>query len=206
MKSFETAPIGFHSDEYRLNLAALIRIARRPSSNHVHHEAGTRKMVGIHGTSITFGKEDLFVGCRRADHGFWQCPQGGLETTDSSAIQGIVREIVEELGVAESDVKVLYESKLWRRYDFGSKVPCEKGRRGQQQKWFLCEIPSLEGCFLERSHGEFSELKGFSIDSIASLYASWKAKPFFDFCYELQLLSSTDMFIREPHHAYPDFI
>ena len=75
--------------------------------------------------------------CRGKDA--WQFPQGGIKE-DESPHEAMLRELHEELGLRETDVKVLMESRDWltyllpdnfRRYD--SKPLCI----GQRQKWFL---------------------------------------------------------------------
>lgn len=157
--------IGVDVDEYRFNVAALVRVRefRMP--------------------------EEVYLACQRKDHGSWQCPQGGLEATDISPRSAIVRELEEELGVSRDLVRVIHESRFWRRYSFGKGVRRKDERmKGQQQKWFLCEIPSLESCELSRSHGEFIRLRLVSMREFQALYAGWKAPPFIDFCREIGFL------------------
>ena len=181
--------VGFDSGEYRLNLAALVRVKARGQDALSEPVAGKqRTLLGVGGFPVVLSSTDLFLVCKRSDHGFWQCPQGGLEHDDPDPIHGVRRELNEELGIDTKHIQVVYESKIWRRYEFGAKSPKDKGRKGQQQKWFVCDIPSLDLCSLENSHGEFSELKTMVIESAVSVYAGWKARPFVDFCFELGLL------------------
>lgn len=186
--------LGFDSACYRHNVAALVRVPLRTLE-----QADAR----LSGNSSQAAAEPryLYLLCKRADHDAWQCPQGGLEHTDVTPALGMLRELDEELGVLPEKVRIVYESKCWRRYAF--KFPragdeARPERKGQQQKWFLCEIDSLDVCDLSRSQGEFHELSLFSGRDMVGKYAAWKAGPFLDFCRELGLLAPCDQrFIEE---------
>ena len=80
--------------------------------------------------------------CRGKDA--WQFPQGGVKEGESPH-EAMLRELHEELGLRETDVKVLTESRDWltyllpdnfRRYD--NKPLCI----GQRQKWLLLQLTS----------------------------------------------------------------
>lgn len=178
--------LGFESECYRLNVAALVRVpcvknAGIPSGGNAAGDA-----VGPY----------EYLLCKRADHDAWQCPQGGLELSDGSPALGLLRELNEELGILPEHVRIVHESKCWRRYSFQFPKSGDEGppvRKGQQQKWFLCEINALNLCDLSRSYGEFNELCLFSQQDMVERYATWKAGPFLDFCRELGLLSAGDL-------------
>lgn len=129
-----------------------------------------------------------YLGCLRSDHNTWQCVQGGMEPTDLSPQDAIIREIQEELGVSKLDFKVTYQSHFWRRYFFTEAI-LKKNHRGnhigQDQLWFLVELNKLSNIHLEKSHGEFSEVELFDIAFLLSQYSYWKRAPFYDFCREV---------------------
>jgi 8-oxo-dGTP pyrophosphatase MutT (NUDIX family) len=161
--------------DYRLNVAALVRVKnKRNAGSSESHEPWE------------------YLLCERADFQAWQCPQGGLESKDLCVRSGLIRELAEEVGLAPDRVRIVYESRYWRRYDFAeNKVREDVGRayRGQQQKWFLVEIDDLEDCDLAMSQGEFGRLSLHGVAGLLQLYAPWKASPFVDFLRELGLVS-----------------
>ncbi len=77
----------------------------------------------------------------RADSpGSWQLPQGGLERGEEP-IEGAWRELAEETGLTESDVRACAEYPEWVAYEWPEELMREHGkegkRRGQVQRWFL---------------------------------------------------------------------
>ncbi len=181
--------LGFESESYRKNVAALVRIPLRTLE-------ATGPGLPAHSSQGAADPKYQYLLCKRADHDSWQCPQGGLEQADLTPALGMLRELGEELGILPENVRILYESVCWRRYAF--KFPkagdeTQPERKGQQQKWFLCEIDSIDLCDLSRSQGEFHELGLFSSEDMVSKYATWKAGPFLDFCRELGLLAACEL-------------
>ncbi|MEM6535202.1 MAG: RNA pyrophosphohydrolase, partial [Pseudomonadota bacterium] len=81
----------------------------------------------------------VFVGRRINGRGpfQWQMPQGGIDKGESAEAAAL-RELEEEIGVAEKLVDALQQTDDWLYYDF----PAELRRRmggpylGQRQKWF----------------------------------------------------------------------
>lgn len=178
LQKARTQGLGFEGGQYRLNVAALVRVRRRLKSEK---------------ETLPLSSSDDFLICARADFEAWQCPQGGLEAHDRSARDAVLRELEEELGIQSTKVRILHESAVWRRYDFGrfqTSKDRAAGRLGQQQKWFVCEVDTLEECDLSKSHGEFSHLGVASIEDLVDMYASWKRAPLLDFCRELGLVSA----------------
>ena len=102
---------------------------------------GFRANVGI---IIANGSGQVFWGQRIKKNDSWQFPQGGIDSGESP-IDAMYRELYEEVGLAESDVSLVGQTRSWLRY----RIPDNLIRRrqtpaciGQKQKWFLLEIKS----------------------------------------------------------------
>jgi len=139
-----------------------------------------------------------YVACFRSDYGSWQSVQGGVEPHDLSLEDALTRELNEELGILPTDFKILYRSKFWRRYLFLSDTPLKQQRKlrdpskssrvGQEQLWFLIEIPDISCVHIENSMGEFARVDLFSITQFLSVYSQWKRAAFYDFCREIDII------------------
>jgi putative (di)nucleoside polyphosphate hydrolase len=99
-------------------------------------EQGYRPNVGI---IIVNDEKQVLLAQRRYPRSAWQFPQGGIKPGESP-LQGMYRELEEELGLKSDQVEVLAESKEWYSY----LLPEEFVRSwsepvciGQKQKWFL---------------------------------------------------------------------
>ena len=72
----------------------------------------------------------------------WQFPQGGIDKQESVE-QALFRELKEELGLVQQDVKVLAQTKDWLSYTIPEKYQRRSSPhrcRGQRQKWFLLQL------------------------------------------------------------------
>ena len=83
---------------------------------------------------------------KRLGQDAWQFPQGGL-LQDETPQAAMFRELYEEIGLKETDVRLLATSKQWLSY----KLPTNMIRYndhplclGQRQKWFLLRLLSDE--------------------------------------------------------------
>lgn len=104
--------------------------------------AGYRLNVGI---ILTNASGRVFWG-KRHGHDAWQFPQGGLATGET-ALQAMIRELKEEVGLDRQDIEVLGCTKRWLKY----KLPKQYLRHGteplvigQKQKWFLIKLITSE--------------------------------------------------------------
>lgn len=136
---------------------------------------------------------NLFLRCERSEpRGVWQTVQGGIETTDAHCRDALLRELKEELGVEPSLVEVVGQSRVWRRYRFPQEVldaHPERNNIGQEQMWFLVELPSLACIDLARSEGEFMRVELVELSVLIGQTVGWKLPVVKDFCYEMGLLS-----------------
>jgi putative (di)nucleoside polyphosphate hydrolase len=137
--------------------------------------------------------KNKYLGCFRSDHRTWQNVQGGIEKSDKNPLDAIIRETKEELGVTEKDFKIIYQSIYWRRYFFPKEILKKqrfKGNIGQEQLWFLIELKDYNSIKLEKSAGEFSKVDLFTIQDLMNFYSIWKKPSFYDFCRELDLITT----------------
>lgn len=100
---------------------------------------GFRANVGI---IIADGSGQVFWGQRVQNNDSWQFPQGGIDSGESPT-DAMYRELYEEVGLTESDVSLVGQTRSWLRY----RIPDNLIRRrqipaciGQKQKWFLLQI------------------------------------------------------------------
>jgi len=110
---------------------------------------GYRPNVGI---IICNPKGELFW-ARRVKHDGWQFPQGGISRNETLHA-AMFRELKEETGLDEAQVRVVAHTKEWLHYDLpnrylrrqkrGARHRNNKKRatkfRGQKQVWFLLEL------------------------------------------------------------------
>lgn len=99
---------------------------------------GFRFNIGI----IVANNNNRLLWARRIGQHGWQFPQGGLQDNETPE-QALFRELYEELGLREADVKILSCTRNWLPY----RLPDNLIRRntlplciGQKQKWYLLRL------------------------------------------------------------------
>lgn len=101
---------------------------------------GFRPNVGI---IVADGKGRL-LWTKRVRQNAWQFPQGGIDPGESPR-DAMYRELHEEIGLEQSDVKILASTRGWLRYRLPKRY-IRKGETttciGQKQKWFLLLLNS----------------------------------------------------------------
>lgn len=107
------------------------------SRHQVLDKCGYRYNVGV---VLTNTAGQVFWGKRVNQEG-WQFPQGGVDEGES-AEEAVFREMYEEIGVEQSQVTVIAETKSWLRYKLPRKYirESEPNFMGQKQKWFLMKL------------------------------------------------------------------
>jgi putative (di)nucleoside polyphosphate hydrolase len=86
-------------------------------------------VIDLHGNVLALERADAA--------GQWQMPQGGLEQ-DEEPLAAARRELREETGLGEDEVRLLAEHPEWLVYELPSYSA--KHGRGQAQKWFLFQL------------------------------------------------------------------
>ncbi len=104
---------------------------------------GYRPNVGI----VLLNRYNQVFWARRVRHDGWQFPQGGMQRNETPE-QALYRELYEEVGLTESQVRIVARTNGWLRYDLPTKYRRRPGRgkqfRGQKQIWFLLKLLSDE--------------------------------------------------------------
>ncbi|PCJ28209.1 MAG: RNA pyrophosphohydrolase [SAR86 cluster bacterium] len=101
---------------------------------------GFRSNVGI----VICNQLGQLLWAKRIGQEAWQFPQGGINPKESSE-EALFRELDEEVGLREGDVKILHQTSDWLHY----RLPENFIRYnqdplciGQKQKWFLLSLES----------------------------------------------------------------
>lgn len=99
---------------------------------------GFRANVGI----VLSDGQGQVLWAKRIGQNAWQFPQGGINHGESPE-DALYRELYEEIGLQQDEVKILAQTRGWLRY----RLPQRYIRRhsqplciGQKQKWFLLEL------------------------------------------------------------------
>ncbi len=105
---------------------------------------GYRKNVGI----IVCNHDQQVLWARRSRRDGWQFPQGGVEREESPR-EAAFRELYEELGLMDQDVRLLGNTGSWLRYDVPYTIRSRRYLqnrkfRGQKQRWFLFQLIAQE--------------------------------------------------------------
>ncbi len=103
---------------------------------------GFRSNVGI----ILANNEGRLLWARRVGQTSWQFPQGGIDHGESPE-QALYRELQEEIGLQEKDVRVIASTKNWLKYVLPKKYQRSRNNPvciGQKQKWYLLHLLTEE--------------------------------------------------------------
>lgn len=130
-----------------------------------------RKGIG----AIILNSKRKIIGFQRSDYrSNWQAPEGGLEGEETE-IDGIYRELNEEVGITKDDVILLSETKDFYRYYFA--YPNKFGQDGQDKKFFLFKLKddNFEFKFdTKKDEIEFSDYKEFDGEELLKVVPPFK--------------------------------
>ncbi|HEX4870030.1 MAG TPA: RNA pyrophosphohydrolase [Moraxellaceae bacterium] len=99
---------------------------------------GFRPNVGI----ILANAAGQVLWARRCGHDAWQFPQGGISENESPE-EAMFRELWEEVGLEQPDVRVIAQTRGWLRYRLPRRFVRQDNNPvciGQKQKWFLLQM------------------------------------------------------------------
>jgi putative (di)nucleoside polyphosphate hydrolase len=103
---------------------------------------GFRPNVGI----ILANDVGQVLWARRINQDAWQFPQGGINPRETPE-EALFRELNEEVGLEQQDVKILACTRGWLRYRLPQRLVRTNSQPlciGQKQKWFLLRLQSDE--------------------------------------------------------------
>jgi putative (di)nucleoside polyphosphate hydrolase len=111
---------------------------------------GYRANVGI----VVINDTNQVLLAKRKNENSWQLPQGGIDFGESDT-EALFRELEEEIGLQNCDVKLIAKTQKWLRYDLPKKnlKPSSKFI-GQKQVWFLLKIDCDESNVKLDKHNE----------------------------------------------------
>lgn len=99
---------------------------------------GYRPNVGI----VICNCQGQVFWARRYGQNSWQFPQGGIKSGET-AEQAMYRELFEEVGLRNKDVRILSSTSNWLRYKLPKRLVRWETKPvciGQKQKWFLLQL------------------------------------------------------------------
>ncbi|MFB6434862.1 MAG: RNA pyrophosphohydrolase [Candidatus Malihini olakiniferum] len=103
---------------------------------------GYRPNVGI----VICNRLGKVLWARRYGQHSWQFPQGGINSGESPE-QAMYRELFEEVGLKNKDVRILDSTCSWLRYKLPKRLVRWDTKPiciGQKQKWFLLQLMCKE--------------------------------------------------------------
>ncbi len=99
---------------------------------------GYRPNVGI----VICNSNGQLLWAKRIGQDAWQFPQGGINAEESTEA-ALYRELDEEVGLGQADVRILHETSEWLHYDLPENYIRHHKEPiciGQKQKWFLLAL------------------------------------------------------------------
>jgi putative (di)nucleoside polyphosphate hydrolase len=128
--------------------------------------------------SVIINDSGLVLALERADIvGAWQLPQGGIEKAEEP-LRAALREVTEETGISESDLKLIDSYPEPLAYELPAIAQSEKTGRGQVQYWFLFKFGGNDDQIEVKGGGEFRNWKWMNFHSLVKLAADFR-KPIY---------------------------
>jgi putative (di)nucleoside polyphosphate hydrolase len=119
------------------------------------------------------------LACERTDvPGAWQLPQGGLRPGEDP-LEGALREVEEETGVARGELELLARHPEPLVYELPPESRSPKTGRGQVQYWFAFRYRSDPAAVRLPDGGEFRDCRWQSFDPLVDEVVEFR-KPVYD--------------------------
>lgn len=113
----------------------------------------------------------------------WQMPQGGLDK-DEDPLEGALRELEEETGIAPQHVEIIARAPEELYYDLPPDLVgkvWKKNWRGQRQTWFLARFVGEDGDVnIQTAEPEFRDWKWAEPGDITGMIVPFKKKLYED--------------------------
>jgi putative (di)nucleoside polyphosphate hydrolase len=144
-----------------------------------------RSGVGI---MLINSKKEIFVG-KRIDNNSdaWQMPQGGIDAGEDEDL-AMFRELKEETGIGEENIKIIKKSNGHHYYNLPYKLQKKfwGGKYlGQKQRWYLAEFFGDESTInVKTENPEFSNWKWISDKEIINAIVGFKRSLYRDVIHE----------------------
>ena len=130
------------------------------------------------GVMLINREKEIFVGKRIDNHSdAWQMPQGGIDAGEDEDL-ALFRELKEETGIGEKDIKILQKTRGYFYYN----LPCNLQIKfwggkylGQKQRWYSAEFIGDESAInIATEDPEFSQWKWISKEKIINAIVAFK--------------------------------
>ncbi|OFW80524.1 MAG: hypothetical protein A2887_04930 [Alphaproteobacteria bacterium RIFCSPLOWO2_01_FULL_40_26] len=151
------------------------------SKDQEKHDYLYRSGVGI---MLINSEKKIFVGKRIDNHSdAWQMPQGGIDAGEDEDL-AMFRELREETGICDSNIKILKKSDGYFYYNLPYRLQKKfwGGKYlGQKQRWYLARFISDDSAInVATADPEFSDWKWIEKDKITNVIVGFKRELYFD--------------------------
>lgn len=125
------------------------------------------------GAVITDGNGHVLALERSDVRGAWQLPQGGLKRGETT-LQGVMREIKEETGFTQRELRLLSRYPELLVYELPQKAQSKRTGMGQVQQWFFFALKQPPAKKVRLPKGEFRDARWVPFSRVVSGAAKFR--------------------------------